>query len=282
MKKRYLFFLLIAIAAFSVHAQTISVYKDLPVKKIYRVELNSEIRNGTEIYKVNGKQVSKAVYQKYQDTWKNIGACTPCILQTLSEEEILLTESVSYTDCPVGWYKEYYRNGKLKVQGYHKENPTGNWKDIYERGYCGVRDSVWTYFGPGGDTLYQEFWDNGKFLRQVPEQDSCEIWKTEFRFEGKPLAELKKIPADQLNKLEIIPYYKNSLHDSANIRIELQVVRIGNKFIRETYTLEKFSKLDLKALLKKNGFKDFSATSCTLMVLYKGHSVGYCSPKLDF
>ena len=87
--------------------------------------------------------------------------CCPCILESYDEKDNLIRESVSCTDWGVGWFKTYYKNGNLELTGAYKENPKGDWNDIWDRVYCSDPNGKWTYFKENGDTLYSEFWDNG-------------------------------------------------------------------------------------------------------------------------
>ena len=87
--------------------------------------------------------------------------------------DVLLSEGVYCTDCGVGFFKEFYPDGNVKLSGKYKENPTGNWKNYN----CQVEHGQWVYFKENGDTLYSEYWNNGEFIKQVPEQSKMEIWK---------------------------------------------------------------------------------------------------------
>src|SRR5687767_13996363 len=122
-----------------------SVYKNLKTKKFYRVNTSSQTTDSHTTYTVNGNEVCREYYQKYHSTWDNMANCCPCILQSYDENDVLLTEAVSCTDCLVGWYKEYYPSGQLKVIGHYKENPTGRWRNIWDRGECNVMMGEWIY-----------------------------------------------------------------------------------------------------------------------------------------
>jgi hypothetical protein len=134
-------------------------------------------------------------------------------LNPMMKRDNLIRKSVSCTDCGVGWFKTYYKNGNLELTGEYKENPTGNWDDIWDRGYCSVPDGKWTYFKENGDTLYSEFWDNGVFVKQVPEQTKVEIWDIEIQLNGKD-ADTLSIPIVNIGDLIIKPKYKNSTTNS--------------------------------------------------------------------
>lgn len=187
MKHALFLFAMIMLLSGKSHAQsdTASVYKNLETKKFYAVGLFSKAINGKGTYEVNGKKVSKSVYDKYHDTRENMEGCLPCILKTYNENDVLIREAVAYTDCGIGRFKKFYPNGNIKLSGRYKENPTNNWKDVDERGYCNVAEGQWVYFDEKGDTLYSEFWKDDQFIKQVPEQKSRDLesgiaagWKT--------------------------------------------------------------------------------------------------------
>lgn len=248
-----------------------TVYKGLDTKKFYSVGLSSQITNGKGTYEVNDKKVSKSTYDKYQSTWKNMETCCPCILKSYDENDILISEAVSCTDCGVGWFKYYYKNGKVKLSGSYKENPTGDWTDIWNRGYCSVPNGQWTYFNKRGDTLYTEFWENGTFIKQVPEQPKVEIWDVEIQFNGQD-ADTLFIPIDHVGDLIIEPKYKNSNTASA-ITIKFEVSAIGYSMNEKEFTLKSFKEIDVSRMLFEVDIPKEKKTSFTLSVYSDGKVV---------
>jgi antitoxin component YwqK of YwqJK toxin-antitoxin module len=226
---------------------TATSYNNLETRKFYSVSLYSKNVSGRDVYEVNGKRVGKQKFQEYQSTRKNIATCRPCILKSYDENENLIREMVSYSDCGVGWFRTYYTNGNLKRSGTYKENPTGDWNDIWNRGYCSVPNGQWTYFKENGDTLYSEFWDNGVFIKQVPEQSEVEIWDVEIQSNGQD-AEKLAIPITNISNLNIKPKYKNS-KTSDELTLTLEVSAIGHKMIEQKFTLESFKSIDVVSIL---------------------------------
>jgi hypothetical protein len=127
---------------------TRNVYKGLSIKKYYAANTSSS-----------------------HDVIAN---CKPCILLFYDSNGKLLSKSIKYTDAIVGYYIEYHPNGKVKLIGHYKENPTDDWNNLWDRGY-GRKDGVFTYFGADGKKLYAEYWQNGQFIKQSPEQRKTEI-----------------------------------------------------------------------------------------------------------
>ena len=130
----------------------------------YDVSTSMSTVKGKPVYKVSGKVVGKAEYDKYASAWDNISKCTPCYLQHYSEDGKLTGEGLQYTDCRIGAWKEYYPDGKLKLSGHYRENPTNNWRNLYDRGYCSVKEGQWIYLSPSGDTTATEQYEKGKLV----------------------------------------------------------------------------------------------------------------------
>ena len=242
-----------------------TVYKNLKTKKFYSVNTECTTTNGSTTYKVNDKKVRKSTYKKYRSTWKNMENCCPCILKSYDENNNLLRESVSYTDCEVGWFKDYYLNGKIKLIGSYKENPTANWEDLDERGYCNVPHGEWKYFEETGNMLYSEFWENGNFIKQVPEQSTAQIWDVELTLNGQEIKE-QSVGINQISELKINPKYKNSNIDS-NLIIKFEVSAIGYKINNKQFTIKSFKNIDVEFMLSEVGIPKDKKTSFILIVL---------------
>ena len=145
---------------------TKTIYKSLPTLKNYAISSSSLVSADTSWFKLGDKEVDEKTYRKYTKYTDNINKCKPCILLSYDTSENLLYKNVAYGDCRVGYWIEYYRNGKVKVTGHYKENATDNWENLFERGYC-KQDGVWTYFNKSGLTIYAEIWKDGKLLKRV-------------------------------------------------------------------------------------------------------------------
>jgi antitoxin component YwqK of YwqJK toxin-antitoxin module len=147
---------------------TRSVYKNLPTLKTYAVSSSSLSSADTSWFKINDKSVDETTYRKFTQFQGVYDNCRPCILLGYDINDRLLYKSIIYGgECQVGYRIEYYPNGKVKVIGHYKENDTGNWDELSERGYC-VKDGVWTYFNNNGIATHSEIWKDGKFVEKVP------------------------------------------------------------------------------------------------------------------
>src|SRR5688572_14497451 len=101
-----------------------------------------------------GQEINKSIYSNLPvvrlKTSNDYDRCRPCILETYDKNNKLIRKAVQYTDCIAGFYKEYYPNGQIKVNGQTKENASGNWKNAYERGMCMNKTGEWTYYSEDG------------------------------------------------------------------------------------------------------------------------------------
>ena len=264
----------------SLHAQedSDSVYKDLEIRKFYSVGTSSSTNGSQTTYKVNGKTVSAAIYNKYESTWDNMSNCCPCILKSYDENDILLTEAVSCTDCGVGYYKKFYPNGNLKLKGNFKENPTKDWNDIYKRGYCSVQDGKWLHYNDKGQITYIEIWDEGEFIEQKPKSSKVEIWKVELLLND-VLIDTQKVSLIEFHELKISPKYKNSNRDD-KLSLRLGVSATGFKYVRRELSLSEFEKIEIKKLIEEVGTSDLEKISVSIEVYHNNKHTRHFSVRL--
>lgn len=137
-----------------------SIYTNLEVRKFYNVTLKIDSLNGKAVYKADGKEISKATYDKFQSTRKNVENCRPCIIETYNANEKLLFKADKYEDCPVGQWIVYYPSGKIKEIGHYRQNDTGNWDDMWNSAYC-IKHGRWTYYDEKGKPTKTEMYDFG-------------------------------------------------------------------------------------------------------------------------
>ena len=126
--------------------------QDLPrdTMKFYSVSTFSSRVNNRVKYEVDGRRVNKKEYDKYHVPNSKIDACIPCYAKWYSKNDHLLYEGDMYTDCPVGYWKEYYPNGKVKVEGNFKGDPTNRYDTAHTKEWCNIRDGKWMYFSQSG------------------------------------------------------------------------------------------------------------------------------------
>ena len=260
----------ISINSFAQEAQS-TVYRNLKTKKFYSVNTKASTKNGKTTYKVNNKVVKKSTYKKYHRTWKNMENCCPCILKSYDEKKVLLSEAVSCTDCLVGYYKGYYRNGTIKVIGHYKENPTGDWTNIYQRGYCSVKDGKWTYFNKKGKIKYIEIWDNGKFVEQQPSSKKVEIWEVDLMLNGIAV-DTQRVTLEEFNQLEVVPRYKNA-NESTTLMLKLGISAVGFKYIAREIKMRELKDEVINDMLKEAGITDLRKVNAQIGVYDKGKNI---------
>jgi antitoxin component YwqK of YwqJK toxin-antitoxin module len=143
-----------------------STYKDLQTLKTYAVNSSSLISADTSWFKLNDNNVDEKTYRKFSQYVSAYDQCRPCVMLSFDTSERLRYKSISYGDCRVGYWIEYYPDGKVKVIGHYKENETGNWDNLFARGYC-REDGIWTYFNSKGSVTCSEIWKEGKRLKKT-------------------------------------------------------------------------------------------------------------------
>jgi len=240
-----------------------NIYKKLKTIKMYSVSLNYLKDEYGEQYTVNNKEVTKKIYEKYKDNFEDFENCCPCLLKYYNENDTLLNEMVSCSDCGVGYFKVYFSNGQVKLHGHYKENTKQNWDSFP----CSVPDGEWIYYDKNGVKLYSEFWDNGNFIKQVPEQPDTEIWDVEVTYQGKKIDSTLLHPSE-LKDIIITPKFKNSNKSIANISIDFHVSAINRKFLSKHISLDSLKQFDLTYFLKENKYKSFDDISYQLIVLH--------------
>jgi antitoxin component YwqK of YwqJK toxin-antitoxin module len=239
-------------------SDTSSVYKNLETKKFYRVQTELTTNTGgVTVYKVEGKIVDKATFKKYHLDIDEFGRCCPCLAKWYNINGVLICEEVACTDCRVGSYKEFYPNGKIKVKGQYKETKGISYSEETKNDWnadtvCEITTGKWTYFSNKGDTLYHEYWKNGQFIKQVPEQNKTEIWAVDLFLDGKRIeTNSLTLSADQVKNLVFKSKYKNTLKDDNGIVIEINL-HDGYKPINKKFTLESFKNVDIGKLLSED------------------------------
>lgn len=245
-----------------------TIYNDLNTLKFYSVNLYRQTRDGKTNYELNGRKISKRVYKKYKSIRDNIEKCTPCILETYDENDVLLRKGVSYQDCGVGRFETFHPNGELKSQGSYKENPTGDWTDIWNRGYCNIPIGKWSYFNEKGEFLYADYWENGEFIKQVPEQKKVEVWDIDLYLNDEKI-DTQAIPVNQIGNLKIVPKYKNKARHST-ISYTFEISAVGFKQNKAEYSTETFKKIDVTKTLQSMGIPNDLKTSFILIVFGDG------------
>ncbi len=197
------------------------------------------------------------------DAFKVIVSCRPCILLKYDSADRLIQKSIQYTDCPVGYFIKYFPNGKVKLVGHYKEIKTTNWDNIFDKGYCRP-DGAWTYFNENGKELYSEYWKDGNFVKQVPEQIKPEIWSFGLIVNGTK-TDRETFTFQEVKSLRIVPKFKNKMTSGINISIRISASAIGHSNVEKQFTLDNFSQSDISKFIEESAFKPTESVSVTIM-----------------
>ncbi|MGI4871628.1 MAG: toxin-antitoxin system YwqK family antitoxin [Janthinobacterium lividum] len=254
---------------------TKSAYGRLVTRKVYTGTFQQErLPGGTSIYKVNGKEVDKTVFDHYHDNQNNVEQCTPCILEIYGLDEKPIHKGIQFMDLPVGFWIEYFPTGKVKIVGHYKENDTGIQRNFFKKGF-GERDGIWTYFNEAGRRLYSEYWKDGKFISQIPEQKKPEVWTVQLLYNGHT-ADRQTFTPQQFNELQLVPKYKNSAITGVAITGEFEISATGYCLVKQKFSLADFAKIDVQQMILKSGIPANKTASGILRIFVEGaNTVNY-------
>ncbi len=225
-----------------------SAYLNLPRIKVYVGNFDIQPLGDEILYKIDKAKVSKYEFDKLTSTWQTMDTCCPCIVTFYDKNEIPFREQVLCHGYEVGFVKDFYANGKLKMTGQYMENHSGNWDHLIETGRCCINEGVWVYYNQNGDTIYTEVWEKGAFIGQFPEQPNTEILATWLTLDHKNYYN-ENIRFEDVNRLTVEMSFKNSHRDSLLVSINFVIISSDGKHYNYPYTLEEFKKIDLQQLL---------------------------------
>ncbi|HZH68694.1 MAG TPA: hypothetical protein VFD65_05790 [Chitinophagales bacterium] len=156
-------FSLVSLLAFNnpIVAQTVMKFDTIST---YDVNLSSSMTTNGRIYFANGKAISKAKYEFYKSNWERVQRCQPCEVSTYNENHELKHIAIQYGDCFVGPFKEFYTNGKVKVEGNFKSITNNDWSSLRLRGLCSTREGEWKHYSPEGKLETIEQYEHGKVV----------------------------------------------------------------------------------------------------------------------
>ncbi len=147
---------------FSQNPTNITINKNkLDTLRSYDVFLEERMTPFGIAYMCNGTEITKKKYLEYKQFWNATGACKPCLLYTYDDKDQLKYVAYQYQDCLCGSYTEYYKDGKLKVEGQFLNVVSDNWQNINDRKVCNKRDGNWTYYLPNGVVEKTELYASG-------------------------------------------------------------------------------------------------------------------------
>ncbi len=138
----------------------------------YDVNLSDYMTTNGRVYMANGKVISKEKHEFYKKNWESVQNCQPCEVYTYNEHNQLRHIAIQYGECLVGPFKEYYLDGKLKIEGNFKSNTSNDWSSLRLRGLCSVREGTWNHYSSAGKLETIETYQNGKVVNVEYVKDS--------------------------------------------------------------------------------------------------------------
>lgn len=137
----------------------------------YDVNLSDYMTTNGKVYLANGKAITKDKYEFYKESWKKASACQPCEVYTYNEFDQLKHIAIQYEGCLVGSFKEYYPDGKIKVEGNFRNNESSDWSNLRLRGLCSIREGKWNYYNDAGKLTLIETYENGLMIHKEEIKD---------------------------------------------------------------------------------------------------------------
>lgn len=207
------------------------------IGQVYAMDIN-----GVLTYSINGKTISKEEYDKKYNAQKIYEECAPCYLRTF-KNQALVSEGTFYKTCPVDRIVNYDTSGKISSILNFMTNAEKGWI-TYSIHNCGSYHGSSYYMDSTGDTLYQEIWEEGQFIRQVPEQKINKVWKVDITSNGYKIGD-DPIDLREVENLLFKFHYKNS---SAEKTIPQILTMVDGKRLHGIIplTAEHFKTLNLK------------------------------------
>lgn len=262
---------LVYLSGFTLHAQKYSdsFYKNIPIHK-YFSKYKGEIKYDAHFkpsYYINNKEVSRSDYNKLY----NQGECCPCLYQSYNDSDVLIYEAVTCGECVIGKYSEFYNNGKLKVKGQFATTNQKDFDKLYRSGQCDLKTGEWVYFKNNGETSYSEFWNNGIFIKQVPEQNKTEIWRTELMYNNNTPFNNEVLTPETFRQLTIHNFFKNKSRDSLDLKFEFYFAK---PFLNNDYRIfikaDSIQFFDIRQYLIDNGFYKTEFGILSGLAIYNG------------
>ncbi len=274
MRQLVLCFLLLFLSFFSFAQLENTVYKNLETKKYYDVGGCPKLSNlpASVKFQINGSEVSELVYEKYMLTKDHIHCC-PCILKMYDEFDVLLREGIMCQGGGVGYMKEYYPNGKVKVSGQYLENASGDWEFRMDHNFTNIPDGKWTYYKENGSENYVEYWNAGAFLQQEPVQATNEIWKVEYSLNGK-LFDPMNINRETLDGWELTIKFKNNSIARDQYAVRLMARDKDKQKIEKIILVQSAQSLPFALFLKELGLTSLTISDLSVEVLDGVNSKG--------
>ncbi len=231
------------------------MYHGTPLRLIDTYDVGLSIFNsGSTIYHVNSTRVNEATFYKFYVGVDSIINCCPCIRTHRDSSGAILSKSIICGECLIGYSFVFNEQNRLSKLAHYKENSSTDWSNLYPRELCSVLDGITQYYDSTGQVAFEEHWENGVFIRQIPEQPKAELWDISIALDSIELANNAIITLSDLKSLRFIPKFKNS-NENVDLEIEIKVYSMDRtKFlwsISNTLTAETIKDFNFFVYLEK-------------------------------
>ncbi len=218
------------------------------------------------LYWLNNRLIDSVNYQKYLNNDKKFAGCNPCLLRSFDSQGRLIYEGFQFSDCGVGQFVSYFDNGKPRLVGFYKQNTSKDWTNIVKRGYCSIADSVWTFFNESGEVQYKEYWDRDTFIKQVPEQDTNEVWRVALMIGDVEIKKDDSLSLEDFRNLRIVPLFKNKSVKGTALFATLRISAVNRFVIDSSGLLEQIRTFDISKMKHEAGITDGDRVSYSLYI----------------
>lgn len=201
-----------------------------------------------DLYMINGKEVEKEVFLKYDQEFKDAKSCCPCLIQRYSLSEELQSEQIRCNDTLITTFRRY-KNGQIKTISHFVMNDTTfphysiGKSDLY------AYDGEWVVLNPEGDTISSTTWKNGEFIKETPTPLKSSIWGLKAWYNGQNLRQVSTMK--RFNKFKFKPLYKTK-DRTALVQISITITDRNSNSWQGSATHKTLKKLDIKKIAKQN------------------------------
>lgn len=138
----------------------------------YDVNLSDYMTTNGRVYLANGQIITKEKSDFYKESWKKSEKCQPCEVYTYNAKDQLKHIVIQYEGCLLGPFKEYYPDGKIKVEGNFTSNPSNDYSNLRLRGLCSMREGSWNYYNESGKLQTIETYEKGSLISKEEVKDT--------------------------------------------------------------------------------------------------------------
>lgn len=172
----------------------------------------------------------------------------PVILEVYDSSNNLVRKGVYCNGTPSGTIKEYYTNGNIKSKTNYINylDTSFQWKRY-------KKDGVSTYYDSTGKKSYNEFWVNGIFINQVPDQNNNELVEIPI-YLNNTLIQNKQLFVHELNQLEFRPVFKSKNGNIDSLKMRFYAYDAPKHSIEKYLSIKEVKTFDFNAFLIQNGF----------------------------